>query len=104
VILLPLPLLLAIALALLQAGDWLTTRIGILSGKAHEKMAIMAALIAKYGVDRAVGGKGLLLSLVGLALAMLVTPLWPSFALSVLLGLVSVYIVIVISNLRVLLS
>jgi hypothetical protein len=100
---LSLALLLALAACLLNVGDWLTTRIALLTGKGHEVNAFMASLIAKYGVNIAVGGKALIVSAICFALALWGFPLCPQPVLAALVSVVAVYVVVIVNNLRVLL-
>ncbi len=99
-----LSLLLATLLAILNVGDWLTTRAVIAHGIGREANPIMEALMKVLGVDGALLLKGFVVSLIGFGSAAGVFPTPPLIVPPLLALMVALYVWVVVHNWRVLRS
>lgn len=92
--------LLAALLIALNAADWRTTRAAILSGRGREANPFMAFLIARFGLDRALIGKGVGVAAFGVWIAASAAKTAPYDALATLLVINAIYVWVIRNNLR----
>lgn len=94
--------LLATLLVGLNVADWRLTRTIILSGRGHEANPVMAWLIARFGLDRALASKVALVTALAMALVVVMAPTKANAVLILLLALDALYVWVVWHNWRVL--
>lgn len=82
----------------LNVADWRLTRAIILSGRGHEVNPVMAWLIARVGLDPALGGKVALVTAFAALLVLVIAPVMPMAVTIALVALDALYVWVVWHN------